>query len=387
MKILIAGDFCPQNRVCDYLSRNDFQYVLGGVKNIMNSVDYSIANLECPVTYKEYKPLAKSGPNLQCSENAVAALKWAGFDCVSMANNHIKDYGEEGIRDTLKACEKHNIDVVGAGIIIDEASKTLTVRINEKKLSIINCCEHEFSIASTTEAGCNPLNPIKQYYAIRKASQESDFVLVIVHGGNEHCPYPSQRMQETYRFLIDSGAHAVINHHQHCVNGFEVYNGAPIFYGLGNFCFDKNFGNNDGWYKGYFVVLEFEQDSECSFKIVPYCQCKEEPVVRILEGEEKEDFSLYIDNLNKIIQDPCLLQKKWEDWVKQSGNWILPAFEPYQDRITKALYNRKILPSTLKGERRYLFENVINCESHIDRLRYLFSQIENDIGFVSAKRI
>ena len=85
----------------------------------------------------------------------------------------------------------------------------------------------------------NPLLPIQQFYKIQEAKENADYVLVIVHGGIEHYQLPTSRMIETYRFFIDAGADAVVNHHQHCYSGYERYKSKPIIYGLGNLLFDN----------------------------------------------------------------------------------------------------------------------------------------------------
>ena len=201
MKVLIAGDYCPQNRVADLFEKRDFESVLGNVRDVISTVDYSIVNFECPVCDGSETPIVKFGPNLKCTEHGVEALKWAGFKCVTLANNHFLDYGEEGVAKTLKTCQDYDIDTVGGGVTLNEASQVLYRKIEGKILAIINCCEHEFSIATDTTAGSNPLNPFQQYYAIQDARKKADYILVIVHGGHEHFQLPSPRMQETYHFL------------------------------------------------------------------------------------------------------------------------------------------------------------------------------------------
>ena len=238
MKILIAGDFCPQERVCASFEKGDFASVLREVKNSLSLVDYSIVNFECPITKGKELPIKKCGPNLRCSSKGIEAISWVGFNCVTLANNHFLDYGESGVVNTIQVCSEFGIDIVGGGKNLQEASQILYKKIAGKILAIINCCEHEFSIATEKSAGANQLNPIRQYYTIKKARSEADFVLVIVHGGHEYYQLPNARMHETYRFFVDAGADAVVNHHHHCFSGSEVYNGKPIFYGLGNFCFD-----------------------------------------------------------------------------------------------------------------------------------------------------
>ena len=157
--------------------------------------------------------------------------------------------------DTLMYLNDKQADFVGGGNSLRQASETLYKSIDGHTLAVINCCEHEFSIATETSSGANPLNPIQQYYKIQEARKNADYVLVIVHGGHEHYQLPSPRMKETYRFFVDAGADAVVNHHQHCYSGYEVYNGKPIFYGIGNFLFDREGVRNSIWNEGDMVLL------------------------------------------------------------------------------------------------------------------------------------
>jgi Putative enzyme of poly-gamma-glutamate biosynthesis (capsule formation) len=239
ISVLIAGDFCPQRRVSALFDKGDYVSVLGGIRASVMDADYRIVNFECPVSMGDEPPIIKRGPNLRCSEKGLEAIKWAGFDCVTLANNHFYDFGYDGVVNTLDACRKSHLDAVGGGVNLAEASAVLYKEVGDKTLAIINCCEHEYSVATVNTAGSNPLDPIQQYRTIVEARKSADYVLVIVHGGHEMWPLPSPRMVQTYQFFIDAGADAVVNHHQHCFSGYEVYKNKPIFYGLGNFCFDK----------------------------------------------------------------------------------------------------------------------------------------------------
>lgn len=365
MKILVAGDFCPQYRVAELFEKGDFAAVLGEVKPSIEQADYSIVNFECPITKGGESPIEKCGPNLQCSECGMDAVKWAGFSCVTLANNHFLDYGEEGVANTLDACQKYGIDVVGGGRNLQEAARILYKEINGQTLAVINCCEHEFSIATKNTAGSNPLNPIQQYYAIQEAKQKADYVLVIVHGGNEHYQLPSPRMQETYRFFVDAGADAVVNHHQHCYSGYETYKGKPIFYGLGNFCFDKNRQMQNTWYDGYMVGISFTQQ-DVEFEMLPYYNCKGNARVVLYTNEEQEGFKSVIKELNQIICKENILLERYEHYIK--GEKIDYLFEPYYNRILTALYNRHLLPSLVSKRRKLLLLSYIQCESHITKV-------------------
>lgn len=121
---------------------------------------------------------------MQCTDNAVEALKYVGFSAVTMANNHILDFGKDGLNRTLDCCNKNEIDIVGVGTNLEDAKKILYVEKEGKRLAVINCCEREFSIATDSTHGANPLNPIQQYYSIQEARNNADYVLVIVHWRN-----------------------------------------------------------------------------------------------------------------------------------------------------------------------------------------------------------
>lgn len=233
---------------------------------------------------------------------------------------------------------------------------------------MVNCCEHEFSIASMGNAGSNPLNPIQQYYAIQEAKKKADYVIVITHGGIEHFNLPTPRMVETYRFFIDAGADAVVNHHQHCYSGYEVYKGKPIFYGLGNFCFDWPHYSNEFWNYGYMVQLDLDDD--INFKLIPYNQCSEEPAVKILSKEEQHSFKCEIEQLNATIVDSERLEDNVRRLYKRSVNGEISWLEPYSGRLLSKLYSMKLLPSVITSKNSIKIKNRINCESHRDKLLF-----------------
>ena len=206
MKILIAGDFAPRARLAKQIENKKFSEVFSeNIREIIKSADFSFVNFESPIVETGYKPIPKCGPNLRCTKEAAEAVRYAGFTGVTMANNHILDYGTEGLHKSVECCKDQGLDVVGVGEDLKDAEEIFYIEKDGKTLAVINCCEHEFTIATDTEAGANPLNPVRQFYAIHKAKNIADYVLVIVHGGHEMFQLPSPRMVETYRFFIDAG--------------------------------------------------------------------------------------------------------------------------------------------------------------------------------------
>lgn len=367
MKLLIAGDFCPRSRVEKAFEEGCFESVLKEVIPIVKEADYSIVNLECPIGHGGEEPITKCGPNLRCGLSGVKAIKYAGFNCVTLANNHFFDYGQAGVENTLTSCHSECIDTVGGGKNLKEASLTLFKKIGEKTLAVINCCEHEYSIATETTGGSNPLSPVKQFYAIKDAREKSDYVIVIVHGGHEHYQLPSTRMQEIYRFFIDSGADAVVNHHQHCYSGYEVYKGKPIFYGLGNFCFDKLEKIKDvKWIQGFLVELELSAE-KVSFILHPYQQCSDRPIIQL---QPKDAFKDKLNEFNRIIQDEELHKKEIGLYYSSSDNDIYNLLRPIQNHYIRALQNRGLFPMLMPKRWLHQLRDYIVCESHRDKVEH-----------------
>ena len=373
MKLIIAGDFAPRARLAKQIEERKFQEIFSNkLVDVIKSADYSLVNFESPIIEKDFKPIKKCGPNFGCTTNAADALRYAGFSAVTMANNHILDYGIAGLYKSIDCCKSIGLDVLGVGKNLQEAEHILYVEKADKKLAIINCCEHEFSIATETTGGANPINPIRQYYCIQEAKKNADYVLVIVHGGHEHYQLPSPRMQETYRFFVDAGADAVVNHHQHCYSGYEVYNGKPIFYGLGNFCFDWNGTPSKKWTEGYLVEIDFNYD--IMFKIYPYCQYGNEATIILLENDS---FDETINKLNEIISNPKSLKDKTLDYYNSSKESISTFLEPIRNRYIRGLQNRGLFPKLMNNKWLPILTNVVMCEAHKDKLNYyLLSELD-----------
>lgn len=364
MKIIVAGDYCPQDRVLALIDSGDYSF-LKGTKSLLSGADYSIVNLECPVVVRDAKPIEKCGPNLCCGKKAIEALKEVGFSCVTLANNHFYDYGNEGVEQTLNACGEYEIDTVGGGGNLQKASMVLYKEIEGKCIGIVNCCEHEFSIATEDSAGSNPLNPIQQYYTIKEAKLKAGYVIVIVHGGSEHYQLPTPRMKELYRFFIDAGADAVINHHQHCYTGYEVYKKKPIFYGIGNFCFDNPLKRNSIWTEGFLVQLDLDEEG-VKFELFPYTQCDKMVGVHMMDEAQKFKFNNSIEERNSIIQDDKLLKAEFDKFSKIRRNDLLISVMPYKSRIMRYLAYKGFFPSFFGKDRAKLLFNYVNCESHRD---------------------
>lgn len=379
--LLVAADFCPRDRVAELIENKRYDAVFGEVKPIIEQCDYSIVNLECPIRTTKGDGIKKAGPSLKCSAQVVDALSYAGFDCVTLANNHFYDQGEQGVRETIDALNTSGIAYVGGGVNIDEAGRVFFKKINDITIAFINCCEHEWSIVTETTGGSNPLHIIKQYNDIQEARKKADYVIVIIHGGIEHFQYPSPRMVETYRFFVDVGADAVINHHQHCFSGGETYKGKPIFYGLGNFCFDWQEKRSKLWDEGYMVKLYLNRES-IEYELIPYIQNNKIPGVHVLYNLDYTEWKERYDDISNTISSSKHLLKKYNELKKRTRRKYSIYITPYAGRVALALYMRNLLPLFLSKNRLRELLNMIMCESHVDRfkdmLNYMINKNEYD---------
>src|SRR5690625_2385333 len=155
MKILISGDFCPLGRNNELIEKKKFSSLFNGFENLKKekNIDYSIINLECPFTFSSEK-IKKTGPNLKTeNKNIFKALKFVHFDLITLANNHIQDYGDQGVIDTINKAKKNNFEVIGAGKNLQEARKYLIKNINGCRVGFINIAENEFCQATEFNAG------------------------------------------------------------------------------------------------------------------------------------------------------------------------------------------------------------------------------------------
>lgn len=369
VKILIAADFVPRARVQCLVEDGKYKDVFSSVLPYISDSDYSVINLEAPIVVSpSAEPIQKYGPTLKSSPMAIKVLRDVGFNMVTLANNHFYDYGENGVTDTLQTCRAEGMDYVGGGLDLKQASNIFYKKIRDYKLAFINCCENEFSIAETGKGGANPINPVRQYYSIQEAKRNADYVIVIAHGGPENYQYPTPRMKELYRYFVDSGADVVVNHHQHCYSGYEIYNGKPIFYGLGNFCFDYANKTKTKWNDGYMLQLIFD-GTDATFNLIPYVQGFDVPGVRLMTDDERRGFHDFISECNRLIQDDSKLESKYREFCNASSDIYLLSLEPYTNKYLRFARKRGLIPSLLNKERALMVLDYLMCESHHERFK------------------
>jgi len=212
------------------------------IEEIVQSTDYAICNFEAPVTGFGTK-ISKTGPHHNQRLETIKGLKAQGFNLLLLANNHIMDFGVEGLAKTLEEADKYEIDVTGAGLIACQAYCPLIKNIHGIRIGIVNACEAQFGVldynTSKNDPGYAWINHHLIDRTIRKLRSEVDYILVFPHAGLEHFPIPQREWRLRYRQLCEAGADVIIGSHPHVPQGFEKYENSWIFYSLGNLYFDS----------------------------------------------------------------------------------------------------------------------------------------------------
>ncbi len=362
MKIMFTGDL--NFRGIENLDSDKSRKILTDVKPYTEKVDFVIPNLECPIGDKnKYIPIKKAGPNLICSEECVSFLKTLNTYAVTLANNHIGDYGSDALINTLDILKENNIKTVGAGKNIKEAYNALKIEKDNITVSVLSVCENEFGIATDIQAGSAGYAPKRLLNRIKEEKESGNFVVVVFHGGNEFNPLPSPDTVERYRFVCDMGADAVVGGHTHCPQGYEMYGRKPIIYSMGNFLFGNNSKteNTDAWYYGYFTILDINENGAFS-ESVPYKFNIECTKIKVFNGKEKEIMDAYISDLSKIIQKPDELKQYFKGWTLNHP-WIPQAPADIND---------------LSGYDSSGNYDLLKCEAHLSQAKQLLEILYND---------
>ncbi len=365
ISLFVLGDFYPQENICSRL--NDYDVLDSSnewLTNYTKKSDLSIVNLECPIT-KHNKVISKTGPALNGDVCGLEFFKKIGCNLVTTANNHIMDYGKDGLEDTLNYLNDYEIDFIGSGLNKNDSKKPKYFSKNGMKIAILNFTENEWSTSiNDNDPGASSLNEISNFYDIQEAKKNADKIIVITHGGNEMYNLPSPRLKELLRFFIDAGADAVINHHTHCVSGYETYKEKPIFYSLGNFIFENTKNTNPAWNIGMGVKLIFSKN-DIKFEIKYFKQCyNSNLLLQELTNEETQQIILETDKLNKIIISDDLLKMEFNKWVQKNVKQYNSYLEPQNLKIISSLQNRNYFPSFWSSKKRKYLLNLIRCEAH-----------------------
>ena len=289
------------------------------------AADVSIVNFEAPLVGDDATGVPKSGPVIANHDEAGRAVAGSGFDVCTLANNHVRDYGPEGVASTVRALEAVDLETVGVGKTHDDAFEPIDVGRRGAAVGLVNVCEREFNIAGEGSYGAAWLSDRRAREGIRRAADEYEAVVAVVHGGMEYVPFPPPEFQRRLREFVDLGADLVIAHHPHVPQGWETYGDGAIFYSLGNFLFDSMADSeNASW--GIALEVRFEDATPVAVELVP-TETIDGVVHPLGERRDPVEHLAYLRRLSEITADPETLEPYWQEvaiqlMLERYSNWL-----------------------------------------------------------------
>ncbi len=374
--IVIGGDVYPRGKVAPHFISGNAAEIFNDVLPVLQNADYTVVNLECPLADSE-TPILKDGANLRAVTKTVNGLKQSGIDAVNLSNNHIFDHGAEGIKSTLSTLSNHQIANFGAGKNLEEAAKAHIVTIKGKEIAFLGVAEHEFTIASETKYGANPLDVANNVRAIKALRKQVDYIILLYHGGKEHYAYPTPNHQNKSRFFIEEGADVVIAQHSHVAGSYEEYLGKLIVYGQGNLIFEKLSRNYETWFEGFIIELKLNA-SKIDFNFIPIQQSKKQVGAKKMKQNEAEFMLNELNKRSTLIKNTDFVKEEWLKLCRQDLSLYKSRLHGH-NRILRVL-NRKINFSKwlYPKWKRMMIRNVIECETHREGLETLWHDESSD---------
>lgn len=241
-----VGDVMLDRALGAAIDNGNVDYPFANVATLLQSADIAAANLECALG-DEGQPVNKSY-TFRAPPAAAPSLAHAGFDVVTLANNHALDYGPQALLQGIALLQAEGIKTVGAGQNAAAARAPALLTVKDVTLAFLGYVNvpvegsppyfnTESWTATETEPGLAWANPDQIREDVTAARQQADHVIVFLHSGYEYVPAPSEPQTTAARAAIDAGANLVIGHHAHILQGVEFHESGTIVYGLGNFAF------------------------------------------------------------------------------------------------------------------------------------------------------
>ncbi|HHS50945.1 MAG TPA: CapA family protein [candidate division Zixibacteria bacterium] len=235
--IAAVGDMMFARGVARHTDTTDVYRPIIAVAELLRSVDIATGNLESPISDRGAR-LDKLYA-FRASPKFMPVLEFAGFDVLSIANNHTFDYGLDAFRDCLDRFERSPIELVGGGRNLEEALRPKFVRVDGVRFGFLGFNDTRTNFIGRDRPACAPAHDEWVFDAIAKTRPQCDVLIVHIHWGEEYFRFPTNRQISLGRAMVDSGVEVVLGHHPHSWQAVEHYGDGLIAYSLGNFVFDQ----------------------------------------------------------------------------------------------------------------------------------------------------
>ncbi len=245
--IAVVGDLMFARDITTLMQERGVEYPFARVRSLLSDTDLTLGNLEG--TFTERGQALPKEYTFRAPPSLARTLSWAGFEAVSLANNHTWDYGLEGMDDTIRTLDALGVRHAGAGRDEDAAMAPSVLRtpsgVTVALLAFSDVGEVQF--AASERPGVARADEASIERAVRRATGLADFVVAYLHWGYEYTYAPTERQRTLAGAAVRAGASAVIGAHPHVLQPWERVEGVPVLYSLGNFVFDLEPADVDYW--------------------------------------------------------------------------------------------------------------------------------------------
>jgi poly-gamma-glutamate synthesis protein (capsule biosynthesis protein) len=247
----IVGDIMTGRRVGDSLEqRGDPSAVFRPLAKRLATADITVGNLESTLSMSG--PPTQGGDSFGADTSVLEGLRLAGFDLMSVANNHLGDFGDDAIVETLERLDDAGFRTVGAGADLAQAAEPVVITVHGVRVGFVATDSiGETPAAGRNSPGTNRINapprtgPLNRQALDRVADSvrelDADVVIALPHWGTQYTNRPERSQRRIARALADAGVDVVVGGHPHWVQGWESIGGATVVHSLGNFVFDMDF--------------------------------------------------------------------------------------------------------------------------------------------------
>ncbi len=312
--VCIAGDWAPIRHFKGIIETHPAS-VYGDLLPLIRSADLSLVNLEAPLS-NQGGPVCKSGAVFKGELCHVQGLTAVPFHAVTLANNHVFDYGLGAFQDTLALLDRHRIQWTGAGMSGEQAGHPLILTAHNRQIAIVNFSEGEDLTAAGTGPGVMGWEISRLERLIQELKQQVELVVVIAHCGLEYIPFAPPYVMDAFTRLAEAGADAVIGHHPHVPQGIKFHHGVPICCSLGNFVF---YQATDLYFRkiGYMVKLGMTGAGLASLEIIPYLI--QDPGLSTLKGRDRESFFTRLKEISLPLKTKEGIDHAWNGFMDYYG--------------------------------------------------------------------
>jgi poly-gamma-glutamate capsule biosynthesis protein CapA/YwtB (metallophosphatase superfamily) len=301
--VIVAGDIMLGGRAKKAVAEFGPDYPFDGVLPLLRRAPIVLGNLEGPFAEKARKQQRNFSYRVDVS--LAGSLSRAGINVVTLANNHLMDCGRSGVLETLDVLSHAKVFALGAGTNERAAHAPVIRQAGGIRIGLLGYYWNRRTAATVDKPGSAMDPPEALETDIRALREHADRIVVTFHWGVPYEREPSSDDRTKAHFAVDCGADAVVGHHPHIVQPFEIYRGCPIFYSVGNFAF----GSGNSRAEGLLVGLRFE-DYKTVVNVYPLYVKNRDPRVnyqpKVLAGKAAERV---LTELMKISSDSAKFMK------------------------------------------------------------------------------